>query len=314
MCVCVCVCVPLHQRPSASPAKAEEGTWLSVLVVYVSPVCRCCWRQCLPCGSLCYRSCQCPLSSCLCVCASLGHVLSFAMAWACKQESVSHIPEQTPRVRGYPAGLQRPGRWVLGQSSWRRRLCLLTSLNIMDTTNPCHNPLRNTVILPLIYYFEMLNCWEKISPKFTCFKNISALVDMEKLQWTWIPNPSQGRKRRLWIWNNRVVLSTGLQKHIYKEVWFCPGTCKALLLTDFIDWACSFVPSIICTTGLILRHFVLTVQLLLYKYTLRLYISKALYCCGFRYKSYVSMAHSHMKRKINSANIRHFFPAFTAFT
>jgi len=60
--------------PQSPPAQEEEGTWLSLLVFDANPVCRCCRRQHLVCGSLCVRLCQCPA----CVCVSLAYELVFA--------------------------------------------------------------------------------------------------------------------------------------------------------------------------------------------------------------------------------------------
>lgn len=57
-----------------SPAQEEQGTWLSVLVFYASPVRRCCCRQCLVCSSLCVWPRQHPVR----VCVSLAYELIFA--------------------------------------------------------------------------------------------------------------------------------------------------------------------------------------------------------------------------------------------
>lgn len=64
--------------------------------------------------------CQCPLRRCVCACASLGCVLSFARSCTCKRKSGSCIPQpgqrlQIPRHR---AGLQQPGRTVLVVLVW----------------------------------------------------------------------------------------------------------------------------------------------------------------------------------------------------
>lgn len=42
----VCACTSELQ---SLPAEEEEGSWLSILGFYASPICRCCFRQCLVC-------------------------------------------------------------------------------------------------------------------------------------------------------------------------------------------------------------------------------------------------------------------------
>lgn len=54
-----------------SPPVWRTGTSLSVLLFYVGPICKCCWRQHLVCGSLFELPCQCLLCMCACVCVFL---------------------------------------------------------------------------------------------------------------------------------------------------------------------------------------------------------------------------------------------------
>lgn len=61
---CVCTCA----RDLVSLPVRRTVTWLSVLMVYVGPTYRCCWRQHLVCDSLCEWPCVCPLCMCVCVC------------------------------------------------------------------------------------------------------------------------------------------------------------------------------------------------------------------------------------------------------
>ena len=94
---------------------AEDVT---VSVFYVSPSCGCCCRQHLVCGSLCDWLHQGPPHVCVCVrvCASLGCVLSFTTSYTCRRESGSWIPQPGQRLQipRHQAGLQQPGRTVLG--------------------------------------------------------------------------------------------------------------------------------------------------------------------------------------------------------
>lgn len=131
--VCVCVCAKHRAGPAGElgtygagecdvctrmshllplPVQEEEGTGLSVLTSYVSPICRCSWRQRPLCVAGCVRV----------LCVSLGYVLSFPTEWTCKWESSSRVPQpgqrpQAPRAPVWTPAVGQEG--VLGQGCWR---------------------------------------------------------------------------------------------------------------------------------------------------------------------------------------------------
>lgn len=115
------VCVCCHQRCQPLLAKEEEGIWLSELVFYVSPVCRCSWRQNL----VCVTGCVSVLCVCVCMCAS-----RIQIDWTCKQESSSCIPwpgRQTPGHAGLGSAAGRSNPWAPRCWRWQP---LITSLSI----------------------------------------------------------------------------------------------------------------------------------------------------------------------------------------
>lgn len=108
----LCVC-ELHWWTSSVVA-GEEEVVSAICVFYVSPVCKCCWRQSF------WQLLWMVMSVFISVQVSLGHVLSFPTGWTCKGKSGSNILQPWPRLCVPGTTKMGPSNEtgiVLGQSS-----------------------------------------------------------------------------------------------------------------------------------------------------------------------------------------------------